>query len=67
MNHLKTRLALIALFILVFASTAAYGKDQGYDQVEIQTIHVADGIYMLMGKGGNLGVSVGDESLYGDH
>jgi glyoxylase-like metal-dependent hydrolase (beta-lactamase superfamily II) len=38
--------------------------DPGADSpVEIKTIPVADGIYMLEGKGGNIGVSVGDDGV----
>lgn len=34
------------------------------DDVEIETIEVAEGVYMLMGRGGNIGVSVGDDGLF---
>ena len=38
--------------------------DHGADQeVTIQTVPVADSIYMLVGRGGNIGVSVGDDGV----
>lgn len=39
-------------------------RGQGMDDVEIETIEVADGVYMLMGRGGNIGVSVGDDGVF---
>jgi cyclase len=37
---------------------------QGMDDVEIETVPVADGVYMLMGQGGNIGVSVGEDGVF---
>jgi glyoxylase-like metal-dependent hydrolase (beta-lactamase superfamily II) len=37
---------------------------QDFSEVEIETIPVADGIYMLMGSGGNIGLSVGDDGNF---
>lgn len=37
---------------------------QGMDDVEIETVAVADGVYMLMGRGGNIGVSVGEDGVF---
>jgi len=38
--------------------------DDGYSDVEIETIKVRDGIYMLMGAGGNIGVSAGEDGVF---
>jgi len=35
-----------------------------FDKVEIKTIELGHGIYMLMGSGGNIGVSVGDDGVF---
>lgn len=35
-----------------------------FDKVEIKTIKLGHGIYMLMGSGGNIGVSVGDDGVF---
>ncbi len=34
------------------------------DKVEIETTPLRGGIYMLMGAGGNLGLSVGDDGIF---
>ena len=34
------------------------------DSVRIQTVPVATGVYMLVGQGGNIGVSVGDDAVF---
>ena len=52
---------LLAAATLVFAPPAAA---QDMDDVEIQTQRVADGVYMLIGQGGNIGVSVGDDGVF---
>jgi glyoxylase-like metal-dependent hydrolase (beta-lactamase superfamily II) len=56
----KSLLYVIALaFITVFSSSFA----QDVDQVQIKTVKVTDGVYMLMGYGGNIGVSVGENGI----
>ncbi len=32
--------------------------------VEIKTLHVAEGVYMLIGRGGNIGLSIGDDGAF---
>jgi glyoxylase-like metal-dependent hydrolase (beta-lactamase superfamily II) len=56
----------VSKFVLALAMTAvpAAAAAQDMDAVEITTIEVADGIYMLMGAGGNLGLSVGDDGAF---
>lgn len=39
----------------------AAAQQPDWDSVEVQTIPVADGIYMLKGRGGNMGLSVGSD------
>jgi len=36
---------------------------QGEVDVKVETVAVADGIYMLLGRGGNIGVCVGDDGV----
>ncbi len=56
MNKLLTLLCITSLSIAVSA-------EDRFSGVEIKTIPVSDNIYMLMGSGGNIGVSVGDDGL----
>jgi glyoxylase-like metal-dependent hydrolase (beta-lactamase superfamily II) len=37
---------------------------QDFSKVEIKTEKLADGVYMLVGSGGNLGLSVGDDAVF---
>ena len=48
---------------LIFFSTSAYAY-QDFSKVEIKTIPLTDNIYMLMGAGGNLGLSVGENGAF---
>jgi len=44
-------------------SAFAWSSDH-WDSVQITTVPVADGLYMLMGEGGNIGVSVGTDGTF---
>jgi glyoxylase-like metal-dependent hydrolase (beta-lactamase superfamily II) len=55
--------ALLGLCVAVLAVAPAAAQ-QDFSDVEIVTTKVADGIYMLEGRGGNIGVSVGDDGVF---
>lgn len=40
------------------------GAQQDFSNVQIQTVPVADGVYMLVGSGGNIGLSVGEDGVF---
>lgn len=50
-------------FMVLVFSMAAWSSNH-WDSVEITTLPVADGLYMLMGEGGNVGVSVGADGTF---
>ena len=52
-------LAALALLALPLPATS-----QDWDAVEIQTQRLADGVYMLVGQGGNMGLSVGADGAF---
>jgi glyoxylase-like metal-dependent hydrolase (beta-lactamase superfamily II) len=52
-------LAALSFALSLTAISAAYGQD--FDAVQITTTSVRDGIYMLQGSGGNIGVSIGED------
>ncbi len=54
------------LVALMFAavSSAVWGQQRNFDAVQIKTTKVADGIYMLEGEGGNIGVSAGEDGVF---
>jgi cyclase len=52
---------------LAFAITAAclpVWAQQDFSTIEITTTKVANGVYMLQGSGGNIGVSVGEDGVF---
>lgn len=50
-------------FVALMFSIATWSSNH-WDSVEITTVPVADGLYMLMGEGGNVGVSVGEDGTF---
>ena len=58
---LKRFSAFFALVIVVSASNAYAQED--YSKVEIKASKVAGNVYMLEGRGGNIGVSVGSDGI----
>jgi len=56
------RKILIALLALL--AFGAQAQQRNFDAVQIKTTKVADGIYMLEGEGGNIGVSAGEDGVF---
>lgn len=57
-------LSVIALLLFSGTVNLHAADDDKYKDVVIKTIEVRDGIYMLMGAGGNIGVSVGEDGVF---
>lgn len=53
--------SLLLLAVLVASINGAFAQD---DAVEFTTIQLSDTIYMLKGRGGNVGISSGKDGLY---
>ena len=53
---------LITLACLL-ASMPGFAQQQDFSKVELRTLPVAEGVYMLMGAGGNIGLSVGKDGV----
>ncbi len=60
--RLFPRCVFLAACALSAASSLAQGPD--FDAVEIKTTDLGDGIFMLQGFGGNIGVSVGEDGVF---
>jgi glyoxylase-like metal-dependent hydrolase (beta-lactamase superfamily II) len=60
----RIRFVGFLLFILVFVEIGGHSDARDFDKVQIQTQKVTDGIYLLLGRGGNIGVSVGEDSAF---
>ena len=56
-------ISFLSLFLLL-AGVGAYSDAQDFDAVEIQTVKVTEGVYLLIGSGGNIGVSAGEDSVF---
>jgi len=52
---------MIAAALVVLALAA---QDEGFDKVEVTPAKVTEGIYVLTGRGGNIGVSVGEDGVF---
>jgi glyoxylase-like metal-dependent hydrolase (beta-lactamase superfamily II) len=58
---MKTIIRLFTAIIFIFSS---HIKAQNFDDVNIETIRLSDHVYMLVGAGGNIGISVGDDGVF---
>jgi cyclase len=57
-------MSILAFLGIALGAGAAHAQQQeDYSKVTIKTTKVADGVYMLEGSGGNIGVSVGDDGV----
>ncbi len=54
----------IPFLALTFVVGLPLGAQQDFTNAEIETQPVAPGLYMLVGPGGNIGVSVGDDGVF---
>jgi glyoxylase-like metal-dependent hydrolase (beta-lactamase superfamily II) len=55
------KLTFSALVALALAPLAAAQQD--FSKVQIQTVDVAPGVHMLVGSGGNIGISSGSDGV----
>ena len=51
----------LLLVALLFTSTTIIAQD---NEVEFTNLQLSDTIYMLRGRGGNVGISTGEDGLY---
>ena len=54
----------IAIAVLAAIAAPVVWAQNDFSEVEIQTAEIAPGIYMLVGAGGNLGLSVGNDGAF---
>jgi glyoxylase-like metal-dependent hydrolase (beta-lactamase superfamily II) len=50
-------------FLLALVSTSVRAQDD-WESVQIETVSVRDGLYMLVGRGGNIGLSIGADGTF---
>ena len=59
--------SLLCRALMAFAALCAVcvaNAQEDFSKVEIKTEKIADGIYMMTGSGGNLGLAVGDDAVF---
>jgi glyoxylase-like metal-dependent hydrolase (beta-lactamase superfamily II) len=54
---------LLAFFGITLVAGVARGQQTDFSKVTISTTKITDGLYMLQGAGGNIGVSVGEDGV----
>ena len=56
---------IVASFsLLALPVLPVVAQQQDFSKVEIETTELSGGVYMLTGRGGNIGVSVGDDGVF---
>ena len=60
---MKNTSLLIVFGVALSVGGVAYAQGQDFDKVTIKTTKIAEGVYMLEGAGGNIGVSVGEDGV----
>jgi len=63
LSHRSLLLSCLFCALLVAVIPSYCGAQQNFDQVQIQTEKLAEGIYMLTGAGGNIGVCAGEDGV----
>jgi len=61
LHGIVARFGWLALPVLLASPVLA---QQDFGKVEIKTTEISNGVYMLSGRGGNIGVSVGDDGVF---
>ncbi|MCG6926008.1 MAG: MBL fold metallo-hydrolase [Acidobacteria bacterium] len=61
---MRLRLLAFVVPLITLCVGPAVAQQQDFSKVEIQSEKVADGIYMLTGSGGNMGLSIGEDGTY---
>jgi cyclase len=61
---MNARPLALAVTLAALSTAPLTAQDEDFSAVEIEAQKVADGIYMLTGRGGNLGLSVGEDGAF---
>ncbi len=64
MHRLPARRRAFALAVLPFLLALPLSGQAAPKEVQIETVEVAAGVYMLVGQGGNIGVSAGEDGVF---
>ena len=56
-------ISLLVFLGILLAAGGAHAQQEDFSKVTIKTTKLAEGVYMLEGSGGNIGVSVGEDGV----
>jgi cyclase len=56
------RIAVLVAVLACLSAGLCFAQDQDFTKVQIKVSKVAGNVYMLVGAGGNIGASVGDDA-----
>ncbi len=63
MNRTSARHVTLAVIVSYALALTAFAQGQ-FDDVQIKTVKVSDNVYMLVGSGGNIGLSIGEDGAF---
>ena len=63
MNRTTTRQVTLAVIVSYALTLTAFAQGR-FDNVQIETVKVSDNVYMLVGSGGNIGLSIGEDGAF---
>ena len=63
MNRTTTRQATLAVMVSYAFTLTAFAQGR-FDNVQIETVKVSGNVYMLVGSGGNIGLSIGEDGAF---
>ncbi len=63
MNRTTARQLMLAVIASHALTLTAFGQGR-LDNVQIETVKVSDNVYMLVGAGGNIGLSIGEDGAF---
>ena len=58
------RFCAVLLAALLLASSPPVFAQQNFDTVQVRSQKIAEGVFMLTGAGGNIGLSIGDDAVF---
>ena len=63
MDRKAARQVMLAVFVSYALTLTAFAQGQ-FDNVQIKTVKVSNNVYMLVGAGGNIGLSIGEDGAF---
>jgi cyclase len=62
-DEVRRLFAMLSFLLIVLPARQIFAQQQDFSKVQVETHKVADNVYMLVGAGGNIAVSTGDDGV----